>query len=201
MSQYINPKLAAMEAYIPGEQPQDKRYIKLNTNESPYPPSKGVKKAVDESGIYGILGGAFSAASIGCTVSLITGYLAAVEVELCGFGICHLAGRHVDTTANIAGIVRDLAAIHIEDTAAVGSVAGTQIYCTAQTFFCFGPVAGDGTAVEIHGTAGLHIDRTAEGAVAAGQFAGACAIGNGHFALSLDQEQTIIFCCGYGLAV
>lgn len=49
MSQYINPKLAAMEAYIPGEQPQDKRYIKLNTNESPYPPSKGVKKAVGET--------------------------------------------------------------------------------------------------------------------------------------------------------
>ena len=40
--------------------------------------AKGVKKAVDESGAYGILSGAFSAASIGCTVSLITGYLAAL---------------------------------------------------------------------------------------------------------------------------
>ena len=46
MSQFLNPKLAKLEAYTPGEQPQDKTYIKLNTNESPYLPSKGVRKAV-----------------------------------------------------------------------------------------------------------------------------------------------------------
>ena len=38
--------------------------------------AKGVKKAVDEVGIFGVLGGAFSSASIGCTVSLFTGFLA-----------------------------------------------------------------------------------------------------------------------------
>lgn len=32
--------------YVPGEQPQDKRYIKLNTNESPYPPAPAVHKAL-----------------------------------------------------------------------------------------------------------------------------------------------------------
>ena len=34
--------------YIPGEQPQVKDIIQLNTNENPYPPSPGVKKAHEE---------------------------------------------------------------------------------------------------------------------------------------------------------
>ena len=42
MSRFINNRLGAIEAYTPGEQPQDKAYIKLNTNESPFPPSNGV---------------------------------------------------------------------------------------------------------------------------------------------------------------
>lgn len=37
-----------MEAYVPGEQPSDMKYIKLNTNEFPYPPSPEVIKAVSE---------------------------------------------------------------------------------------------------------------------------------------------------------
>ena len=42
MSRYFSPKHAALEAYVPGEQPRDQQYVKLNTNESPYPPSPGV---------------------------------------------------------------------------------------------------------------------------------------------------------------
>lgn len=34
--------------YVPGEQPQEKDIIKLNTNESPYPPSPMVDKAIKE---------------------------------------------------------------------------------------------------------------------------------------------------------
>lgn len=47
MSRFINTKYARMEAYTPGEQPSDMQYIKLNTNESPFPPSEGVLKALD----------------------------------------------------------------------------------------------------------------------------------------------------------
>lgn len=41
MSSFLHTKYQALEAYTPGEQPRDKQYIKLNTNESPYPPFPG----------------------------------------------------------------------------------------------------------------------------------------------------------------
>ncbi len=47
MSRFLNDSLKAFEAYVPGEQPKDKKYIKLNTNESPYPPSSEVIKAAN----------------------------------------------------------------------------------------------------------------------------------------------------------
>ena len=42
MSKYMNQKYAELTAYTPGEQPLGVKYIKLNTNESPYPPSPDV---------------------------------------------------------------------------------------------------------------------------------------------------------------
>lgn len=51
MSKFLNDRLQKIESYTPGEQPQDKKYIKLNTNESPYPPSKGVIEAITEAEI------------------------------------------------------------------------------------------------------------------------------------------------------
>ena len=46
MSIFLNPDIEAMSAYVPGEQPRDKAYIKLNTNENPYPPAPSVIEAM-----------------------------------------------------------------------------------------------------------------------------------------------------------
>ena len=47
MSRFLNKRYGSLEAYTPGEQPRDMVYIKLNTNESPYPPAPSVVAAMD----------------------------------------------------------------------------------------------------------------------------------------------------------
>ncbi len=47
MSRYMSSRFDGLEAYVPGEQPQDMEYVKLNTNESPFPPSPEVLSAVN----------------------------------------------------------------------------------------------------------------------------------------------------------
>ena len=48
MSKFFSSKFASLEAYTPGEQPKDQQYVKLNTNESPFPPAPEVVKAAAE---------------------------------------------------------------------------------------------------------------------------------------------------------
>ena len=47
MSRFLKEQYRSMEAYTPGEQPRDMQYIKLNTNESPYPPAPSVVEAMN----------------------------------------------------------------------------------------------------------------------------------------------------------
>jgi len=43
----LSKRLSGLVPYVPGEQPRDQEYIKLNTNESPFPPSLHVIEAVN----------------------------------------------------------------------------------------------------------------------------------------------------------
>ena len=49
MSVFLSRKYAELSPYVPGEQLSDKKYIKLNTNESPFPPSKKAQKRIKQS--------------------------------------------------------------------------------------------------------------------------------------------------------
>lgn len=49
MNRYWSERLKGIEAYVPGEQLNDRDIIKLNTNENPYPPSPRALKALEEA--------------------------------------------------------------------------------------------------------------------------------------------------------
>ena len=51
MSKFWSPVVRELEPYVPGEQPQIDGLIKLNTNESPYPPSPKVMELMTQDAI------------------------------------------------------------------------------------------------------------------------------------------------------
>jgi len=49
VSVFWNKRTAELSPYVPGEQPRDRKFIKLNTNENPYPPSPRVIAAIEQA--------------------------------------------------------------------------------------------------------------------------------------------------------
>lgn len=56
MSKFLNSAYKDLVPYVPGEQPKDRAYVKLNTNESPFPPSpfalKLLREAASDNNLY-----------------------------------------------------------------------------------------------------------------------------------------------------
>lgn len=46
LASLVRQEIAAIAGYVPGEQPQDTGWTKLNTNENPYSPSASVVNAI-----------------------------------------------------------------------------------------------------------------------------------------------------------
>ena len=55
MSEFLASRFAHMTPYVPGEQPKDRAYIKLNANEATVPPCPGVARALADQAMLGNL--------------------------------------------------------------------------------------------------------------------------------------------------
>ena len=49
MSRFLSVEAGALAPYTPGEQPKDQKYLKLNANENPFPPSPEAVKVISQA--------------------------------------------------------------------------------------------------------------------------------------------------------
>ncbi|MBR1780422.1 MAG: histidinol-phosphate transaminase [Oscillospiraceae bacterium] len=49
MKEFWSDRIRSLTPYTPGEQPKDRQFIKLNTNENPYPPAPGALRAIRDN--------------------------------------------------------------------------------------------------------------------------------------------------------
>ena len=57
MKEFWSSRIRNMVPYTPGEQPRDRTFIKLNTNENPYPPAPRALEAAKANGSWTVLDG------------------------------------------------------------------------------------------------------------------------------------------------
>lgn len=111
MRKYLNEKFRSLVEYVPGEQPKDGEYLKLNTNESPYPPGPRTRAALRDP-------------DLGKRLRL---YSDPDSGELCRkLAETYGASRNVSAAAAPAGDISAAAAPAGTKTAAGASAAGTK---------------------------------------------------------------------------
>lgn len=110
-SPFVRPNVAAMQGYVPGEQPPLGKFIKLNTNENPYPASNNVRRAIEEAiqhlGRYPDP----MATAMRRQVAAMTGY--SPEHVLCGNGSDDLLTILVRTFVGEGDVIRTLTPSYI----------------------------------------------------------------------------------------
>ena len=102
---YLRPHLEQLAGYVSGEQPQSGKFIKLNTNENPYPPSPAVIRAIETAARSGL--GRYPD-PVATTFRHRAGELLNVEPEsiICGNGSDELLTMLVRATVGEGQLVR-----------------------------------------------------------------------------------------------
>ena len=102
---YVRPNINAMSGYVPGEQPQGGKFIKLNTNENPYPASPKVAAAI-QAALAGGLGKYPDPLATGFRMRAADIFGVAPDWILCGNGSDDILTMMIRTFVGVDEVVR-----------------------------------------------------------------------------------------------